>query len=125
MQGKGFSSGSARKESTCNAGDLGLIPGLRRSLGRERLPAPVFWPGEFCGLYGQWGHKESDTTERPSRHMQGEGRKAALSTSIILIKRGIPSQNPSASFHHIGHIFTTWHTCGGFILIFGKTNTIM
>ena len=28
----------------------------------ERLPAPVFWPGEFSGLYGPWGHKESDTT---------------------------------------------------------------
>ena len=31
---------------------------------RERLPTPVFWPGEFHGLYGPWGLKESDTTER-------------------------------------------------------------
>ena len=23
----------------------------------------MFWPGEFHGLYGPWGHKESDTTE--------------------------------------------------------------
>ena len=30
---------------------------------RERLPTPVFWPGEFHGLYSPWGHKESDTTE--------------------------------------------------------------
>ena len=30
---------------------------------RERLPTPVFWPGEFHGLYSLWGHKESDTTE--------------------------------------------------------------
>ena len=30
---------------------------------RERLPIPVFWPGEFHGLYSPWGHKESDTTE--------------------------------------------------------------
>ena len=30
---------------------------------REMLPTPVFWPGEFHGLYGPWGHKESDTTE--------------------------------------------------------------
>ena len=28
---------------------------------RERLPTPVFWPGEFHGLYSPWGHKESDT----------------------------------------------------------------
>ena len=30
---------------------------------RERLPTPVFWPGEFHGLYSPWGRKESDTTE--------------------------------------------------------------
>ena len=30
---------------------------------RERLPTPVFWPGEFQGLYSPWGRKESDTTE--------------------------------------------------------------
>ena len=29
----GFPGGSDGKESTCNAGDLGLIPGLGRSLG--------------------------------------------------------------------------------------------
>ena len=33
---------------------------------RERLPAPVFWPGEFHGLHSPWGRKESDTTERLS-----------------------------------------------------------
>ena len=56
--------GSAGKGSTCNAGDLGLIPGLGRSPGvRERPPTPVFWPGEFHGLYSPRGHKESDTTE--------------------------------------------------------------
>ena len=37
---------------------LGKIPWRR-----ERLPTPVFWPGEFHGLYSPWGHKESDTTE--------------------------------------------------------------
>ena len=30
---------------------------------RERLPTPVFWPGEFHGLYSLWGLKESDVTE--------------------------------------------------------------
>ena len=29
---------------------------------RKRLPTPVFWPGEFHGLYSPQGHKESDTT---------------------------------------------------------------
>ena len=31
---------------------------------RERLPTPMFFPGEFHRLYGPWGCKESDTTER-------------------------------------------------------------
>ena len=53
--------GSADKESTCNVGDLGLIPGLRRSPGEGKsYPTPVFWPGEFHGLYRPWGGKESD-----------------------------------------------------------------
>ena len=33
---------------------------------RERLSTPVFWPGEFRGLYNPWGHKESDMTEHLS-----------------------------------------------------------
>ena len=33
---------------------------------RERLPTPVFWPGEFHGLYSPWGRKELDMTERLS-----------------------------------------------------------
>ena len=65
---KGFPGGSASKESACNAGDLGLIPGLGRfPWRRERLPTPVFWPGEFHLLYSPWGHKESDMTERLPR----------------------------------------------------------
>ena len=52
----GFPESSVGKESTCIAGDLGLIPGLGQSPGkRERLPTPVFWPGEFLGLYSPWG----------------------------------------------------------------------
>ena len=46
-------------------------------LERERLPTPVFWPGEFHALYSPWGHKESDTTERLSLHLEiVEDRKA-------------------------------------------------
>ena len=125
----GFPCGSAGKESICNVGDLGSIPGLERSPGEgkgyllqysglensmncivygiaksqvwlsnfwaflvaqlvKKPPAmqdtwvwslgwedplekgkgihPVFWPGEFHGLYSPWVHKESDTTEQPS-----------------------------------------------------------
>ena len=30
---------------------------------KEWQPTPVFWPGEFHGLYSPWGCKESDMTE--------------------------------------------------------------
>ena len=106
----GFPHSSVGKESTCNAGDPGLIPRSGRSsreeIGyplryswaslvaqlvriclqcgrsgfdplvgkipwrRERLPTPVFWPREFHGLYGPWGRKELDMTERLSLHFR-------------------------------------------------------
>ena len=62
--------GSDSKESVYNAGDPGLIPGLGGSPGgREWLPTPVFFPGEFCGQRrlgdcSPWGCKESDMLER-------------------------------------------------------------
>ena len=55
------------KESACNAGDQGLIPGLGRSPG-EKNNTPVLLPGEFHGQrslvgYSPWGQKEWDMTE--------------------------------------------------------------
>ena len=41
----GFPGGSAGKESVCNAGDLGLIPGLRRFLGEGKG-----YPLQYSGL---------------------------------------------------------------------------
>ena len=46
----GFPGGAAGKESACNAGDLGSVSGLGRSLEKGTLATPVFWPGEFHGL---------------------------------------------------------------------------
>ena len=93
----GFLDSSVGKESTCNAGGPGSIPGSGRSPGEgigyslqyswaslmaqlvKNPPAmqepwvqslvwedplkkgkgitPIFWPGEFNGLYGPWGGK--------------------------------------------------------------------
>ena len=33
------------------------------SLEKEKATHPIFWPGEFHGLYSPWGRKELDTTE--------------------------------------------------------------
>ena len=66
----GFPGGSDSKESACNVGDLGLIPGLGRFPGGEHGN-----PLQYSCLenpHGQrslavyspsWGHKELDTTE--------------------------------------------------------------
>ena len=70
----GFPGGSDGKESTSNAGDPGLIPGLGRLSGegngyllqtpwrRKWLPTPV-----FLSIYKQkdlQGHKESDCQDQ-------------------------------------------------------------
>ena len=63
----GFPGGSDGKASACNAGELGSIPELERSTGEgKKLPTPVFWPGEFHGLYSPWDRKELDRIERLS-----------------------------------------------------------
>ena len=76
----GFPCGLAGKESTCNVGDLGWEDPWRR----ERLPTPVFWPGEFHGLYSPWGRKELDTTERLSLDMMSYDSCFLLSTLLQL-----------------------------------------
>ena len=50
----GFLDSSVGKESICNAGDPGSIPGLGRSVGkgRDRLSTPVFL-GFPCGSAGK------------------------------------------------------------------------
>ena len=45
----GFPGGSDGKESACNMGDLGLIPGLGRPLEKGMATPSVFLPGEFHG----------------------------------------------------------------------------
>ena len=62
-----FPSSSDGKESACNAGDLGLIPGLGISP-RAGNGSPVFLPGELHEQrslvgYSPWDRKYTDTTE--------------------------------------------------------------
>ena len=65
----GFPDGSEGKESACNAGDLGSIPGLGRSPGGGHGdPLQYSCLENLCGQqslvgYSPWGRKESDTTE--------------------------------------------------------------
>ena len=64
-----FPGGSDGKESTCSAGDLGLIPGLERSAGgRHGNPLQFSCLENPHGQrslagYNPWGAEESATTE--------------------------------------------------------------
>ena len=62
-----FPCGSAGKESACNAGDLGLIPGLGRSPGEGKGdPLQYSGPENSMDFHGV---AESDTTKRLSLHL--------------------------------------------------------
>ena len=61
----GFPSGSAGKESVCNGRDLGLIPGLGRSLG-EGKGYPLQYSGLDNSMVYVHGLEKSDTTEQLS-----------------------------------------------------------
>ena len=67
---QGFPCGSVGKESACNAGDLGSVPGLGRSPG-EGNSYPLQYSGleNSMGLYSPWSRKELDTTEWLSLHL--------------------------------------------------------
>ena len=62
---------------------VGMIPWRR-----ERLPTPVFWPGEFHRLYRPWGRKELDMTER---------------LSVILVNISETASYWSISFTHLAY----------------------
>ena len=92
-----FPGGSDDKESACNAGDQGLIPGLGKSpWRRERLPTSVFWPREFHGLYSPQGRKESDMAERANfpLHTLYDDSSSEIKVSCVVVS----SMWPKARF---------------------------
>jgi len=63
------------KEFTCSAGDMGLIPGSRRSPWRRKWqPTSLFLPGKYHGQRGAWwatvhGVVESDMIKQLSSNI--------------------------------------------------------
>ena len=122
----GFPCGSAGKESACNAGDLGSTPGLGRSRGeekgyllqysglenlawvtkitwrRERLPAPVFWPGE-SGL----GHKELDRTEPLSLSLWKQMQKVFFPITLSTLVSSYQNLREAILDKHSQNIITS------------------
>ena len=59
--------GSAGKESTCNVGDLGSIPELRRSLEKGKATHSSILAWRIPWTISPWGCKELDMTEQLSQ----------------------------------------------------------
>ena len=105
---QGFPGGSVVKESACNTGDPGSIPGLGRSSGGGHGN-----PLQYSCLenpHGQrsladhssWGHKESDTNERlhitlikPSIYRELTVLDMVLRLSLSLPNTGIEPRSPT------------------------------
>ena len=105
----GFPDSSVGKESTCNAGDPGLIPGSGRSpWKRHRLPTLIFL-GFPCGSAG----KESTRNARDLGLIPGLGRSpgegkgyplqySGLEHSMDWIVRGVAKTWTRLSDFHFG-----------------------
>ena len=77
---------------------------------RERLPTPVFWPGEFHGLYSPWGHKQSDMTEplSLSLSLRALSRKEEVSSPGFAVSQAAtPISTGSRPFPPKLHILTS------------------
>ena len=73
--------------------------GWEDPLRREGLPTPVFWPGEFQGLYSPQGCKESDRTGGLSLHLPSQKQLK------IYILRPVSSVQ---SLSHVRLFATSW-----------------
>ena len=87
---EGFPGGSDRKESNCNVGDLGLIPGWGRSGGGHGSPLQFsclqnpHGQRSLAGC-GPWGRKESDMTEQLSTSEKKGGSFYLYMEAFLLI----------------------------------------
>ena len=90
-------------------GELGSIPGLGRSSGEgERLPTPVFWPGEVHGLYCPWVAKSQTRLSDFTFTFQFHSLEKEMAThSSVLAWRipgtGEPGRLPSMGSHRVGY----------------------
>ena len=110
-----FTGGSAGKESTCNAGDLGLIPGLERSPGKRKgyalqyscLENPMdggAWWAAVHGVTKSWT-RLSDFTF--TFHFHALEKEMATHSSVLAWRipgTGEPAGLPSMlGLHRVGH----------------------
>ena len=103
----GFPHSSAGKESACNAGDPGSIPGSRRSAGEEMATTPI-----FLGFPGGSASKESACNTGDLGLIPGLGRSpgegkgyplqySGLENSMDGIVHGVTKSQTQLSHFHI------------------------
>ena len=62
--------------------------GWEDSLENRKGKTPVFWPGEFHGLYSPWGHEKSDMTEQLSLHLVPLAEGSLIFRELTVRQRG-------------------------------------
>ena len=70
---------------------------------RERLPTPVFWPGEFHGLYSPRGCRESDATERLSLGLSCDSCTLSCIVWDLVPWPGVQPRPPALGARTVGH----------------------
>ena len=116
----GFPGSSDGRESACNAEDLSLTSGLRRSPGEGNgYPTPVFLPGESDGQrsldgYRPWSCKQWDTTEQLTFSRFFRNTLRIKSTVWALYEDSHIQENDDA--FHVFHLLIS-QQCGHFMKI--------
>ena len=89
-----FPGDSDGKESACNVGDLGFIPGLGRSPGeKNKLPTPVFLPEEFHGQRSLAGYTVHGVAKSRTWLSNFQFSRLRLRKSSILISSQVVISN--------------------------------
>ena len=95
----GFPCGSATKESTCNVGDLGSIPGLGRSPGEGKG-----YPLQYSGLENSMNCIVHGVTKSRTRLSDFHFHKGSLSS---LGKDGRPWPGLQPSYSEAAHLYSS------------------
>ena len=101
-----FNGGSAAKESTCNAGDLGLITGLGRSPGEGKG-----YPLQYSGLENSMDCIVYGVAKSRTRLSYFHFQARLLQRIAVLFCRGSSQPGDWTLFSYIaGRFFTIWAT---------------
>ena len=89
----GFPGDSDDKESACNIGDLGLIPGLGRSPGEGKAyPLQYAWAQEEKGVMVGWHHDSMDMSLSKLQEMKDREAWRAAVHGSQRVRHSLPTE---------------------------------